>query len=109
MTEPKRDEMTLREFIYERIDAMGTRPAMYARSKESLGLQLALLAEIALFDVPEKRTSHTGLGPVVELMRRLFGPGNTIPDEDADDAWAKRSAVITRTFLEEQLVGVGPG
>lgn len=89
----------IKEFVWLRLDHMAARPMMWASTKESLGVQLVLLAEMVLRTLPEMTS---GLAQTAELTYRLWGPGNTVPQEPLDPAWSASAVSITKTFLEEK-------
>jgi hypothetical protein len=72
---------------------------MWATTKESLGVQLILLAEMVLRTTPEM---VSGLAATSELSYRQWGPAAIVPQEAVDEAWARKAAMITRDFLEEK-------
>ena len=72
---------------------------MWASTKESLGVQLILLAEMVLRTLPEMTS---GLAQTTELTMRLWEPTAAVPQEPVDAAWALKAVMITRDFLEEK-------
>ncbi len=89
----------VKEFVWLRLSHMQSRPMMWATTKEALGAQLILLAEMVLRTVPEMTS---GLAATSELTLRLWGPTNIVPAEPVDEAWALKAVNITRDFLEEK-------
>lgn len=89
----------VKEFVWLRLAHMETRPMMWATTKESLGCQLILLAEMVLRTVPEMTS---GLAATSDLSYRLYGPLSIVPAEPVDEAWAKKAVAITKDFLEEK-------
>lgn len=81
--------MTIQEFVKTRLVNMMERPAMWASTKESFGLQLVLLSDISQLD-----TVAPNRPPPYLVMREIFGPEPAIPSEPLDDEWA-RAAVRT--------------
>jgi hypothetical protein len=88
----------VKEFVWLRLSHMQSRPLMFATTKESLGVQLILLAELVLRTVPEMTS---GLAATSALSVRLWGPTSIVPAEPLDEAWAAKAVTITRDFLEE--------
>lgn len=89
----------IREFVNMRLDHMAARPLMWASNKESLGVQLVLLAEMVVRTLPEMTS---GLAHTAELAYRLWGPTNIVPQEPIDVAWVQTAVGITKNFLEEK-------
>jgi hypothetical protein len=83
-------------FVEKRLADMRARPMMWAGTKESFGLQLVLLAEVALHPQLE---GATAIAPMRELMQLLFGPGNAVPVDPIDDAWAAERVDRTMKFI----------
>jgi len=73
----------VRKFVHDRLQGMKARPGMWAGTKEGFGLQLALLVD---FYQLEREPGSKFPGHIV--MRTIFGPGNAIPQEPVEDAWA---------------------
>jgi hypothetical protein len=88
----------IREFVDMRLATMAARPTIFASTKESLGVQLVLLAEMVLRTLPEMAS---GISRTSELTYRLWGPTCLVPQEPADEAWARTAVSITKSFLEE--------
>lgn len=89
-------------FARSRLEAMRTRPTMYATTAEGFGSQLTLLAEIGGYPWPEEKS---GLSPLAELMCQLYGvgfPTASMWTAPLDAAWATERADITLKFLEEK-------
>jgi hypothetical protein len=89
----------VKEFVWLRLSHMQSRPMMWATTKESLGVQLILLAEMVLRTTPEMTS---GIAATSELSLRLYGPGSIVPAEPLDEAWAGKAVAIARDFLEEK-------
>lgn len=89
----------IKEFVWLRLSHMESRPMMWASTKESLGVQLVLLAEMVLRTLPEMTS---GIAATAELTMRLWGPTNIVPAEPVDEAWSRKAVAITRDFLEEK-------
>ncbi len=89
----------VKEFVWLRLSHMQARPLMFATTKESLGVQLILLAEMILRTLPEMTS---GQAATSELSYRLYGPLSVVPAEPLDTAWAAKAVAITRDFLEEK-------
>ena len=86
----------MKNFVEKRLAAMRARPLMWAGTKESFGLQLALLAEVAL----HPRLEGTAMiAPMRELMQMLFGPGPAVPVDPIDAAWAVERVDRTMVFI----------
>lgn len=91
--------LSARLFVTERLAHMKTRPQMYASTKESFGVQLLLLAEVALQPM---NGTPSGLSPTSKLALAIWGPGNVVPAEPLDGAWAAEAVASTSAFLDEQ-------
>jgi hypothetical protein len=89
----------VKEFVWLRLSHMESRPMMWATTKEALGCQLILLAEMVLRTTPEMKS---GLAATSELTDRLWGPTAVVPQERVDEAWSRKAVAITRDFLEEK-------
>jgi hypothetical protein len=89
----------VREFVNLRLDHMASRPMMWASTKEALGVQLVLLAEMVLRTLPEMTS---GLAHTSELTARIWGPGCAVPQEPLDAVWVNTAVSITKSFLEEK-------
>lgn len=89
----------IREYVDLRLAHMAARPTMWASTKESLGVQLILLAEMVLRTLPEMTS---GLSATSELSYRLWGPGCVVPAEPCDAAWAREAVTKTVIFLNEK-------
>ena len=83
----------IREFVNMRLDHMASRPLMWASNKESLGVQLILLAEMVLRTLPEMTS---GLAQTSELTYRLWGPTNIVPQAPVDTAWVQTAVGVTK-------------
>ena len=83
------------EFAEKRLDEMERAPGMWALSKESFGLQLALLVEMHQMHRPKDQQVPPGL-----VMQRIFGPGNSVSTDLLDDEWAKERVSIARFCME---------
>lgn len=89
----------VREFVTMRLDHMALCPLMWASNKESLGVQLILLAEMVLRTSPE---TTSGLAQTSELTYRLWGPMAIVPQDPINTAWVQSAVGITKAFLEEK-------
>lgn len=92
--------MTLRDYINEKLDAMATRPQMWAGTREGFVLTLVTMMELLFYDRP---TPTSGIRATSELMHRLCGPSNFLVQrgDDVEQPWARERVDITRKFIEE--------
>lgn len=78
----------LKQFVDSRLTAMHATPDMWAGSKESFALQVALLVEIATEDFEVHR-----------LLKKFFPGTNRISGDPFDDEWARNIIEIARKEL----------
>lgn len=90
---------TIREYADMRLSHMGSRPLMFASTKESFGVQLIMAAELVLRTMPEMASGQSATS---DLSYLLYGPTCIVPQEPIDEAWAKKSVDLTKKFIEDR-------